>query len=259
MAADEVRRRLGPQATGRAVGYSGVTVWSPEGKLLGRIRLPEVCGNVTFGGPKRNRLFMAASQSLYAVYTGHAGRRTGLALFLPHHVIPGSRSRARNDGGRIDSLKFVTNPQPAANRLGKSWAPLNPALWRASASSFSRKGRGLCTNARTQIFYRRRIDAARFPVYFRMLTLPTTRAICGLTDRCTAARFTRLAWRRPRRRRSVALPAMSRRPFASGKCLRCSPPMSGGATSAIHDTGVISGLRPAGTPDKQPSGNFTGL
>jgi gluconolactonase len=52
---------------GRAVGYSGVTVWTPEDKLIGRIRLPEVCGNICFGGPKRNRLFMAASQSLYAV------------------------------------------------------------------------------------------------------------------------------------------------------------------------------------------------
>ena len=58
---------------GRNVGYSGVTVWSPEGKLLGRIRLPEVCGNICFGGSKRNRLFMAASQSLYAVYVGTQG------------------------------------------------------------------------------------------------------------------------------------------------------------------------------------------
>ena len=58
---------------GRNVGYSGVTVWTPQGKLIGRIRLPEVCGNVCFGGPKRNRLFMAASQSLYAVYTGTQG------------------------------------------------------------------------------------------------------------------------------------------------------------------------------------------
>jgi gluconolactonase len=58
---------------GRNVGYSGATCWSPEGKLLGRIRLPEVCGNITFGGPKRNRLFMAASQSLYAVYTATQG------------------------------------------------------------------------------------------------------------------------------------------------------------------------------------------
>src|SRR5262249_41687007 len=50
---------------GRNVGYSGVTVWTPAGQLIGRIRLPEICGNVCFGGPKRNRLFMAASQSLY--------------------------------------------------------------------------------------------------------------------------------------------------------------------------------------------------
>jgi gluconolactonase len=62
---------------GRAVGYSGVTVWSPEGKLIGRIRLPEVCGNICFGGPKRNRLFMAASQSLYAVYTATQGAGPG--------------------------------------------------------------------------------------------------------------------------------------------------------------------------------------
>ena len=58
---------------GRALGYSGVTVWNPQGKLLGRIRIPEVCGNLTFGGPKRNRLFMAASQSIYAVYVGTQG------------------------------------------------------------------------------------------------------------------------------------------------------------------------------------------
>jgi len=62
---------------GRAVGYSGVTVWTPDGKLIGRIRLPEVCGNVTFGGPKRNRLFMAASQSIYAVYTATQGAGPG--------------------------------------------------------------------------------------------------------------------------------------------------------------------------------------
>jgi gluconolactonase len=58
---------------GRNVGYSGVTVWTPQGQLIGRIRLPEICGNVAFGGPKRNRLFMAASQSLYALYTGTQG------------------------------------------------------------------------------------------------------------------------------------------------------------------------------------------
>ncbi len=62
---------------GTNVGYSGVTVWNPEGKLIGRIRLPEVCANVAFGGPKRNRLFMAAGQSLYAVYTNTQGSSPG--------------------------------------------------------------------------------------------------------------------------------------------------------------------------------------
>jgi len=58
---------------GRAVGYNGVTVWTPQGKLIGRVRLPEVCANLCFGGPKRNRLFMTASQSLYAVYVNTQG------------------------------------------------------------------------------------------------------------------------------------------------------------------------------------------
>ena len=62
---------------GRNVGYSGVTVWNPEGKLLGRIRIPEVVGNLAFGGPKRNRLFMAGSQSLYALYVGTQGAAPG--------------------------------------------------------------------------------------------------------------------------------------------------------------------------------------
>jgi gluconolactonase len=37
------------------------------------IRLPETCGNVCFGGTRRNRLFMVASQSLYAVYVETTG------------------------------------------------------------------------------------------------------------------------------------------------------------------------------------------
>jgi gluconolactonase len=49
-------------------GYDGVHVFTPEGERIGQILLPEICANVCFGGPKRNRLFMAAGQSLYAVY-----------------------------------------------------------------------------------------------------------------------------------------------------------------------------------------------
>jgi len=54
-------------------GYDGVHVFAPDGKRIGQIRLPEICGNICFGGTKRNRLFMAASQSLYAVYVETRG------------------------------------------------------------------------------------------------------------------------------------------------------------------------------------------
>ncbi len=46
----------------------GILVFAPDGTKIGRIALPERCANLCFGGPKRNRLFMAASQSLYALY-----------------------------------------------------------------------------------------------------------------------------------------------------------------------------------------------
>ena len=59
------------------LGYSGVLVFTPDGKLLGRIRLPEVCANVTFGGPKRNMLFMCASQSLYLLQVQTQGAAPG--------------------------------------------------------------------------------------------------------------------------------------------------------------------------------------
>ncbi|GBD37621.1 Gluconolactonase [bacterium HR36] len=53
--------------------YDGVHVFAPDGTRIGLIRLPEICSNVCFGGPKRNRLFMTASQSLYAVYVETQG------------------------------------------------------------------------------------------------------------------------------------------------------------------------------------------
>jgi gluconolactonase len=54
-------------------GYDGVQIFAPDGARIGQIRLPETCANVCFGGKKRNRLFMAASQSLYAVYVETQG------------------------------------------------------------------------------------------------------------------------------------------------------------------------------------------
>src|SRR5579862_4707098 len=59
------------------LGYAGVLVFNPAGKLIGRIRLPEVCANLAFGGPKRDRLFMTASQSLYVLETQTQGAAPG--------------------------------------------------------------------------------------------------------------------------------------------------------------------------------------
>jgi gluconolactonase len=56
-----------------ADGTGGVMVFNPDGKRIGSIALPERCANVCFGGLKRNRLFMAASHSLYALYVGTQG------------------------------------------------------------------------------------------------------------------------------------------------------------------------------------------
>lgn len=54
-------------------GYDGVHIFAPSGERIGQILLPEICANLCFGGANRNRLFMAASQSLYAVYVEAQG------------------------------------------------------------------------------------------------------------------------------------------------------------------------------------------
>ena len=54
-------------------GYDGVHIFAPDGDLIGKIHLPEGCANLCFGGIFRNRLFMAASQSVYAVYVEARG------------------------------------------------------------------------------------------------------------------------------------------------------------------------------------------
>ncbi len=54
-------------------GYDGVHTFAPDGERIGMILLPEICANLCFGGRKRNRLFMAASTSIYAVYVEAQG------------------------------------------------------------------------------------------------------------------------------------------------------------------------------------------
>ncbi|HEU4370156.1 MAG TPA: SMP-30/gluconolactonase/LRE family protein [Methylomirabilota bacterium] len=58
---------------GGGEAHDGVVVFNPEGTMIGHIRLPERCANLCFGGAKRNRLLMAASKSLYALYVNARG------------------------------------------------------------------------------------------------------------------------------------------------------------------------------------------
>jgi hypothetical protein len=93
---------------GRAVEYSGVTVWTPDGKLMGRIRLPEVCGNICFGGPKRNRFMAAekASRRIFSTRNQNQARYPG-----PYGRTAGIRNAAR---GRRAGLRLAIRPEPAS-------------------------------------------------------------------------------------------------------------------------------------------------
>lgn len=51
----------------------GVHCYSRKGKLMGKIKVPEVVSNLTFGGPKRNRIYITATTSLYAIYVAQTG------------------------------------------------------------------------------------------------------------------------------------------------------------------------------------------
>jgi len=51
----------------------GVRCYAPSGDLIGKVHLPETCANLCFGGRRKNRLFMAASTSVYAVYVAATG------------------------------------------------------------------------------------------------------------------------------------------------------------------------------------------
>jgi gluconolactonase len=55
--------------------HDGLHCFDPDGTLLGKLRLPEVVSNLTFGGPKRNVLFVTASTSVYALRVNFNGVR----------------------------------------------------------------------------------------------------------------------------------------------------------------------------------------
>jgi gluconolactonase len=54
----------------------GVLCLDPSGSALGKIRVPQMVSNLTFGGPRRNRLFITATKSLYAVFVATTGAQS---------------------------------------------------------------------------------------------------------------------------------------------------------------------------------------
>jgi gluconolactonase len=63
--------------TGRVWGaaHDGLHCFDPDGTLLGKLHLPEIVANFTFGGPKRNELFITATSSLYSLRVNINGAR----------------------------------------------------------------------------------------------------------------------------------------------------------------------------------------
>ena len=69
----EVSGRMVYDLKGKSAELDGVKIFNPEGKPIGFIKLPERCANLTFGGPKNNRLYMTSCHSVYALYVEDHG------------------------------------------------------------------------------------------------------------------------------------------------------------------------------------------
>jgi gluconolactonase len=69
----DVDGNLWSAAAGGGDGYDGVHIFAPDGAFIGAVVLPEQCANICFGGRRNNRLFMAAGQSVYSLYTYATG------------------------------------------------------------------------------------------------------------------------------------------------------------------------------------------
>ncbi|HUQ54710.1 SMP-30/gluconolactonase/LRE family protein [Lentzea sp.] len=64
-------------AAGRlwAAAHDGLHCFAPDGTRIGRLKIPEVCSNLTFGGPRRNDLFITASSSVYTLRVNFSAPR----------------------------------------------------------------------------------------------------------------------------------------------------------------------------------------
>jgi len=56
-----------------AAAHDGLHCFDPDGTLIGKLHLPEIVSNLTFGGPDRNELFITATSSLYSIRVSVTG------------------------------------------------------------------------------------------------------------------------------------------------------------------------------------------
>ena len=67
--------RLDTQGRVWVAARDGVHCFDPDGTLIGKLHIPEATSNLVFGGPKRNRLFVTATTSIYSLFTTVNGAR----------------------------------------------------------------------------------------------------------------------------------------------------------------------------------------
>ena len=102
----------------------GVHCYDPDGTLLGKILVPEAVANVVFGGPKRNRLFICATTSLYSVMLGVNGATRP-------QLVPTARLDLEYDGS--DFARLVARSRGCARcrrRSSARWRRSCAARWR---------------------------------------------------------------------------------------------------------------------------------
>ena len=58
-----------------AAAHDGLHCFAPDGTRIGKLRMPEICSNLTFGGPRRNELYITASSSVYTLRVNINGAR----------------------------------------------------------------------------------------------------------------------------------------------------------------------------------------
>ena len=115
----------------------GVHVFAPDGTLLGKILIPEAVANVEFGGPKRNRLFICATTSLYALYVNARGCAPPRPDAAPPHSSSHGEVRAAFTAPRRAFASSRRRTDPAVGRVGRRGFGRSSAA-RISARSFSR-------------------------------------------------------------------------------------------------------------------------